>query len=540
MTWSTFVAKSIEHVLQNKGSRTPGVDGKTRTDYHSAEARLKWQHEIVQALRTNTYRPAPVRRIYIDKPNKPGEKRPLGIPPLVDRCVQDMLRRVLEPVYEGIFHPHSYGFRPFRSAHYAIERIRQLILCGYTWVIEGDIKGYFDHVDHDILMRLVQRKVGDRQVLRLIRAFLKAGIMEGGTRLPSDEGTPQGGILSPLLANIYLNELDWFVADRFESLTLPQRRKAPFGCFICRYADDFVVLVRGTRDQAEALKAEIASYLGQNLKLQLSEEKTLVTHVDNGFDFLGFRIQRFNRGGRRLVLASPSQKAQTKFQRRIGELTQEISRHGGSLWILDLNEYLAGWAEYFRWANSKNTFSKLDNQVWWIIALRMRGRWRRSRSKKGLKAFLRAQLVPYRFDAQHPRYKRFTKKNFGHWIDDSKTAAFIVDSLSYHPIRYSPLCTQANPYTAGGRRRLEGLKRSRKVTTTTWPLPPNEKSEGPKTYALLQQRIVQQGSRCTTCNKALDRADLERCLQRMAQKLYAVRDRTVHIQCITCSNSGKH
>jgi len=194
MTWSAFAAKSIEHVLRNKGARTPGADGKTRKHYQTAEARLIWQRQILHDLRSGTFRPLPARRVYIPKPHKPQEKRPLGIPPLVDRVVQDMLRRVLEPVFESRFHPHSYGFRPYRSAHHAVQRVRRLIQDGYTWVVEGDIKGFFDHVDHDILLRLVQKEIGDQRILHLIRLFLKAGVLEDGSFELTDEGTPQGGL----------------------------------------------------------------------------------------------------------------------------------------------------------------------------------------------------------------------------------------------------------------------------------------------------------------------------------------------------------
>lgn len=373
MTWSAFAAKSLEHVLQNQGAKTAGIDGKTKRNYSSAEARLTWQRDIIRSLRANTFHPTPVRRVYIPKPGKPGEKRPLGIPPLTDRVVQDMLRRVLEPIFESRFHPHSYGFRPYRSAHHAMQRVRHLINEGYTWVVEGDIKGFFDHVDHDILIRLVQKEVGDSRILRLIRAFLKAGALEDGSFAATEEGTPQGGILSPLLGNIYLNELDWFVARKYKSMHNYWRKKQPYGCFICRYADDFVILVRGSQEDAEALKAEVASFLREHLHLELSMEKTLVTHVDEGFDFLGFNIRRFERHGKKAVLARPSKKAQDRFRHQVGELTREVARKGSSLWILDLNAYLAGWAEYYRRGSSKRVFAKLDNILWCIIALRMRG-----------------------------------------------------------------------------------------------------------------------------------------------------------------------
>lgn len=535
MTWSVFAAKSIDHVLQNKGAHTPGADGKNKNDYSSAQTRLNWQREIIRSLRSGTFRPLPARRVYIPKPNKPGQKRPLGIPPLTDRVVQDMLRRVLEPIFESRFHPHSYGFRPCRSAHHAVQRVRRLIQDGYTWVVEGDIKGFFDHVDHDILLRLVRKEVGDPRILRLIRAFLKAGVLEDGCFAVTDEGTPQGGLISPLLGNVYLNELDWFVARKYETIpTAYARKKQPYGCFICRYADDFVILVRGTREDAEALKAEVADFLRSQLRLELSLEKTLVTHVDEGFDFLGFHIRRYERNGKKAILAQPSQKAQVRFRDRIRELTRDVARHGGNLWILDLNRYLVGWAEYFRRGNSKRIFSKLDHILWWIIALQMRGRWRRSRMKGGFGNFMRQQLIPYRYDIQHPHYRRYSARNFGHWVDSSRTAALIVDCLSYYPIHYAPCFTQVHPYTPDGRVKVESIRKAGRLVTDAWRVAPPEKVNGPKVYGLLQGWLADRGNRCSRCGKDLDRTDLRKLLYRLVGRLRNAYKLKVSLQCRTC------
>jgi group II intron reverse transcriptase/maturase len=540
MTWSAFAARSIEHVLANKGSRTPGADRKTRNDYRTPDQRLHWQRAIIRSLRSGTFRPLPARRVYIPKPHKPDQKRPLGIPSLTDRVVQEMLRRVLEPLFESRFHPHSYGFRPYRSAHHAIQRDRRLIQDGYTWVVEGDIRGFFDHVDHEVLLQLVQREVGDQRIRQLIHAFLKAGVLEDGSFCVTDEGTPQGGILSPLLGNIYLNELDWFVARKYEVIpTAYARKKQPYGCFICRYADDFVILVRGTREDAEALKTEIGDFLREKLHLELALEKTLVTHVDEGFDFLGFHVRRYERNGKKAILATPSRKAQERFRQRIRELTRAVSQHGGSLWILDLNQYLSGWAQYYRRGNSKRVFSKLDHILWWVIALRMRGRWRRTRDRTSFGQFMRQQLIPYRFDLQHPHYRRYENRNFGHWVDSSRTAAIIVDTLAYYPIHWATCYTQLHPYTPEGRAAVEAQRRAGRLLTAAWRTAPTDQVDGPRLYGLLQSWLARQGNCCSRCGRDLDKADVRRLLYRLVGRVRNAYKGTVTLRCKTCSGLCK-
>lgn len=535
MTWSAFVDHAIEKVLRNKGSRTPGVDGKTRANYKTPQSRLLWRKSIIARLRHGSFRPSPVRRVFIDKPGKPGQKRPLGIPTLDDRVVQELLRSVLEPIFESRFHPHSYGFRPHRSTHHAIQRVRRLIQDGYNWVIEGDIKGFFDHVDHGILLQLVATEVGDRRILHLIRAFLKAGALQDGSFSPTEEGTPQGGILSPLLGNVYLNELDWFVARMYESIpTAYARKKLPLKCFICRYADDFVILVRGTREQAEALKAEVAAFLRDGLRLELSPEKTLVTQVEEGFDLLGFHIRRYHRSGRKAILATPSQKAQERFKQRCRDLTHEITVHNGHLWILDLNCYLSGWAEYYRRGNSKRTFSKLDHFLWWLIARRMRKRWRRNKAKGGFRRLMAAQLIPYRYDIQHPHYRRYQSRNFGYWIDSSKQQALVVDLLAYYPIRYAPCYTQLHPYTAEGRAKADALRKAGRLVSRAWQTGLPEKVDGPRLYAEVQHWLARYDGRCPHCGKPLQKWDVRHLLYRFIGRLRNAFKGTVLPRCRTC------
>lgn len=296
-----------------------------------------------------------------------------------------------------------------------------------------------------------------------------------------------------------------------------------------------MVLVRGSREDAEALKADVTTFLREQLHLDLSQEKTLVTHVDEGFDFLGFNIRRFTRDGRKAILASPSRKAQARFRQRIRELTRDVAQHGGNLWILDLNQYLSGWAEYFRRGNSKRVFSKLDHILWWVIALRMRGRWRRSRMREGYGSFLRKQLIPYRFDAQHPPYRRYRARNFGHWVDSTCTSAWIVDCLSYYPIHYATCFTQLHPYTPEGRATVAAQKKARRLLTAAWRVSPPERLDGPRLYGLVQGWLERRGNRCSVCGKDLDRIDVRRLLYRLVGRLRNAFKGKVSLRCRTCS-----
>ena len=304
-----------ERVKRNRGSRTAGVDGQTRkrVEQMGVEGVLA---ELRRELKDDSYRPLPARERLI--PKRSGKLRSLGVSTVRDRIVQIAAKLVLEPIFEADFCPTSYGFRPGRRAQDAIEEVRFFINAprSYEWVIEGDVEDCFGSIHHGLLMEQVRRRVTDKRVLRLIRRFLAAGIMrEHGSLAATPSDTPQGSGLSPLMANIALSVLDrrfedaW-TARRWHSQRARDRAAGRPSHRMIRYADDFVVLVRGTEAQAHAIKEQTAEFMREQMRLTLSPEKTAVTHVDDGFDLLGFRVVRRPwRGKKRVAYTSPSQRA---------------------------------------------------------------------------------------------------------------------------------------------------------------------------------------------------------------------------------------
>jgi RNA-directed DNA polymerase len=365
-----------DRVAGNRGARTAGVDAVTRRHVEEDIGVLPFLAELRCSLRDGTFTALPVRQVAI--PKKSGKLRLLGIPTLRDRVAQMALKLILEPIFEADFYAHSYGYRPGRRAQDAIAEIHKLTTQGYEWVVEGDITACFDNVDHQALMDLVAERVTDRKVLGLVRAFLRAGIVEQhGGFAASLTGTPQGGVASPLLANIYLSVLDRHFQRIWDHDMSPpwrrqhRRRKGLPNYRLVRFADDFVVLVHGTKSDAEALRAEIGEVLAQQLKMTLSAEKTHITHIDDGFVFLGFRIQRRRRGDRRqgrgrwVVLTIPSKPALAGVMRKIKQATKTgTSRTVGQV-LRKLNPILRGWAAYFRYGVSKQTFAYLGWYAWW-------------------------------------------------------------------------------------------------------------------------------------------------------------------------------
>ena len=326
------LAAAWTKVRANKG--VAGVDGQS-IERFAARAE-EYLAELSRALREGSYRPQAVKRV--DIPKGDGRTRPLGIPTVKDRIVQQAVRLVIEPIFEAGFHDGSYGFRPGRGCHDALREVDRLIKDGYAYVVDADLAGYFDSIPHDCLMARIEAKVSDGRVLDLIRGWLKADILKGLETWTPTRGSPQGAVISPLLANIYLDPLDLVMAAR--------------GYRMVRYADDFVILCR-TREEAEAALEDVRAWVSEN-GLALHPEKTHVgdcRQPGQGFEFLGYRFEAGQRHVRKKSLTKLKDSIRAKTKRTRGDTLARI--------VADLNSLLRGWFAYFKHAH-KDTFERLD------------------------------------------------------------------------------------------------------------------------------------------------------------------------------------
>ena len=379
-----FLVMAWERVAGNKGSRTPGVDRATVAHITSGIGVAAFLHDVRDQLKARTFQPVEVRQVMIPKAS--GKLRKLGIPTVTDRVVQAALKLVLEPIIEADFQPCSYGFRPNRRAQDAIAEIQHFTTRSYEWVLEADIEACFDMIDHVALMDRVRRRIADKRVLALVKAFLKSGVLTtSGDREQTLTGTPQGGILSPLLANIALSTLDdhfvhhWTQEMATGHRRARRRRLGEANYRLIRYADDFVVVVSGERSHAEQLRREVAGVLAP-MGLRLSPAKTRVVHIDEGFDFLGFHIRRMRKRGtaKSFVYTVPSRKAIASVKDKVKTMTYRSTLNNSLASLLGrIGRTLRGWANYFRHGVSKATFSAVDSHAWERIAAWVRRKHRR-------------------------------------------------------------------------------------------------------------------------------------------------------------------
>ena len=391
--------------LASQGSRTPGIDG---VDKRTFEVNLSEQLARLRVeLLDGSYEPQPARRVYIPKAN--GKQRPLGIPTLRDRIVQRAMLMVMEPIWESDFHRLSYGFRPQRSVHHAIRTVKfQLQDGNHTvgrWVIEGDLASYFDTVHHRLLMTCVRKRINDRRFLDLLWRIIKAGHVDRNLFRSASEGVPQGGVISPLLSNIMLNEFDQYLEAKYlnkkarkdrwawnfgiqqhRPIAVRENRQWKPAVAYCRYADDFVVIVKGTRVQADSIREECRAFLEGKLQLTMNMGKTHVTHVNDGFVFLGHRIirKRGPKGTMRPVTTIPHEKSRAFAVKLIQQLSSNYGANKIDL-IEQLNRQLAGWANFYCYTDyTATTYNKIDSIVFWKLA-----HWLARKYRTSIKSLMR-------------------------------------------------------------------------------------------------------------------------------------------------------
>lgn len=589
-----LIKVSAIHVLNNEGAKTAGIDGVNKSFFKTKQNFDKIIDEIYAELKDKKYKPQAVRRVYIPKSN--GKKRPLGIPTIKDRIVQEMLRILLEPIYECKFCKHSYGFRPYRSTHHAAVRIRDLIgRRGYRWVVEGDLTKCFDNINHITLINILAKDIKDNFVLYLIKDFLKSGIMEDNQFFINDAGTPQGGIVSPLLANIYLDRLDKEVMNWYEeqkqstkseyrngvlnrkrfignipkseyeiinllwnqpkgakdiqnarntgaSTTCTQlkgliekelveripgnkpykyiatnkgkrtwteanreekSRQEIIPCYIVRYADDFVV-VTDTESNALNLKKRIKEFLCKKLYLELNEDKTHITEVSEGFDFLGFNIKLYTKNAQSICLIKPSGDKIKAFKRTIKEFSEMAwAQENKSGMICRLNQIINGWGNYYSPVSSTRTFKKLDHYIWHRVfedtwKNRSTGRKRISRRNHYLNNY-----ISYNLDITG--YHNWRKgKNYGRYANDDKTRAYIVTKLSFLKICYVNLHPQLNPYIPIERNELMKDRRLNKLLKDVKRRLPQFSAIYGEQWALVRiNKYLEFDGKCASCGKKL-------------------------------------
>jgi RNA-directed DNA polymerase len=414
---TSFEAKAlaVRRVTSNKGKRTAGVD------------KVKWKtpaskFRAVKSLKRRGYKPKPLKRVFIAKSN--GKQRPLGIPTMQDRAMQALYLMALEPVTETMADANSYGFRRKRSTADAIDALHRLLSREYSpeWILEGDIKGCFDHISHEWLADNVQI---DKAILK---KWLNSGVVFNKILTPTKEGTPQGGIISPTLANATLDGMERMVKERYQNRYLGKGKIYCPKVNLIRYADDFVVTAE-SKELLEEIKVLITDFLAQR-GLSLSEEKTLITHISKGFDFLGFNIRKYN--GKLLI--KPSKKSRKKITEKLHEVIFSNKAITPSKLIEKLNPVITGWGNYFSHVVSKEIFATIDH----VLVLQLK-RWAFRRHTNKSREWVKD--------------KYFHTEGNRNWVfaetieEDGSKKTFVLRKLADIPIkRHLKIKMEANPF----------------------------------------------------------------------------------------------
>ena len=364
-----WLEEAAQRTFRRSKRKAPGIDGVTVSMFRKHETENLQQLRL--ELKKRTYRPQPLKRVEIPKAN--GTMRQLGLPCLRDKIVQESIRMMLEPIFEVEFHDNSYGFRPHRNAHHAVFRCQNLMKHGFSWVIEGDVKACFDEISHKAILRVLREKVIDNKFLDLITLILKSGVMVGDQLVQTVKGVPQGGIISPLLTNAVLNKLDWFLQDQGHYGKEGRRARdarAPNTRFV-RYADDWCIfLTRANKRDAETLREKIQKFLKDTSGLELSVEKTHITHVRDGLDFLGFRLEKgIGQKGKLVPKIKVSQKSISKIRLRLNEaVCYRPSQEDIATRIARVSSVIRGWSHYFKIAhNFCKVAGLLDHLAHWAM-----------------------------------------------------------------------------------------------------------------------------------------------------------------------------
>ena len=407
---------AYERIYAKPGNMTAGADGKTVNGMS-----IERIEQLIESLKNETYQPVPSKRAYIPKKN--GKKRPLGIPSFDDKLVQEVVRMILSAIYEGSFEHTSHGFRPGRSCHTALISV-QKSFTAVKWFIEGDIKGFYDNIDHDVLIAILRERIADDRFLRLIRKFLNAGYIEDWVFHRTYSGTPQGGIISPILANMTLDGIEKKLVERFHTNALGKvdsRFKNAHKVNFVRYADDFVVTA-ATPELALEAKELIREFLAER-GLELSDEKTVVTNIDDGFDFLGWNFRKYNEK----LIIKPSQKAVKAI---VSNISDTILRRGKAwqqdVLIMKLNEQIRGWTNYHQSVCASDAFAHLDYVLYELL-----WRWAKRRHPKKNKWWISMRY-----------WHRVGNRN---WVFSTENKELIrVDSTAI--VRHTKIKATANPF----------------------------------------------------------------------------------------------